>query len=83
MGMSLFCLNDLIPYGVTAVMIIILVVASQAGDLIESSLKRYCGVKDSSRLIPGHGGLLDRIDAYLLALPVFIGLLYIYGIIDS
>jgi phosphatidate cytidylyltransferase len=61
-----------------AVLALILAMFGITGDLFESLLKRSAGAKDSSALIPGHGGVLDRIDAYLFAAPVmFLYLRYV------
>ena len=49
---------------------LLITISSQLGDLSESLVKRDAGVKDSSNILPGHGGILDRTDGYLFALPV-------------
>lgn len=68
-----FAINKLanlnINYFVVAIMGAILSIIAQIGDLAASSIKRYTGIKDYSNLIPGHGGMLDRIDSVIFIAP--------------
>ena len=69
-GIVAICLDPAASIWRAGLLGAILGVTAQVGDLFESGIKRYFGVKDSGQSIPGHGGLLDRLDAVLLAAPV-------------
>ena len=56
---------------------LIMSIVGQTGDLIESAYKRHYGVKDSGKILPGHGGILDRFDSTLLVLPI----MHLFGIV--
>lgn len=64
-----------------AIMGLIFSIVGQIGDLAASSIKRYCGQKDFSNLLPGHGGILDRFDSVMFIAPIVYAFIYIINLI--
>lgn len=58
---------------------VLIVIASTLGDMVESRFKRWVGVKDSGKMLPGHGGFLDRFDSVIFSIPIFFAYLQIFG----
>ena len=75
---SFFTLNTNLT--VFVFLIVISSLASIFGDYLQSRFKRTQGVKDSGNILPGHGGLSDRLDSHLVTLPVFFGLINLFGL---
>ena len=64
-----------------AIMGFVLSIVGQIGDLAASSIKRFCGVKDFSNIMPGHGGILDRFDSVMFIAPILYSFIYIFSLI--
>ena len=69
-GIAKYLFLSGLPWGLSLLFFLAVGIAGQVGDLFESELKRSSGIKDSGGILPGHGGILDRIDALLFASPV-------------
>jgi len=78
-----FCMDKIwqidAHYVLIAIFAVLAAALGQAGDLLASMIKRYCGIKDFGKIMPGHGGLLDRCDSLVLIAPLLYYYLCIFG----
>jgi len=81
-GFACAKLDGLQNFGFVMIVSAVLAAVSQGGDLFESWIKRYLGVKDSGNLIPGHGGIFDRTDALLAVTPIVVLILAFFPELD-